>query len=1197
MKKIFSVLCLSILYYTQLYSQGPGCPNIDAGADQVLPCNVNCTTLNATFFQTGVTTNYTVTSIPYAPPAPTTSWVNSFVNIDDRWSGIINLPFNFCYYGNVYNKLVIGANGVISFNTAYANGFCPWSYTASVPSASLPLNAIFGAYHDIDPSVCGQIRYAISGTYPCRTFMFDFNAVCHYSCNSLKTTQRIVLYETSNTIEVYIGNKPTCNGWNGGRAVIGIQNAAGDVGLVAPGRQTGNWSASNEGWRFTPSGLPNYQIQWYSSTSPAVLGTGTSINVCPTSTYSTYSAILTYTNCDNSTVVVSDQVGVTLTGPAQPPIFANSTLCSGATLTLNTPTLAGATYVWAGPNGFSSNAQNPTIPNVSTANSGNYTLYVVVNGCTSSVATRQITVISGATLPAFSVNSPCANTTLTFDAATYTGATYVWSGPGGWNPGNVEDPTRPNATTAMSGSYSLYIVINGCTSGTTTQNVVINPIPATPNFTTNSPVCTSTDITFNGPTVANATYVWSGPGGWSANIEDPTRQTATLGMSGTYGLNVVVNGCSSAVATQNVVVNGADVPVVEVSSSICAGDSILLQAQTVPGATYVWSGPNGFTSSDEDPVLYPATPAMAGTYSLYLVSNGCTSTTATGEVVVNGVSAPAFTFTSPLCNGDTLVLDAPTITNANYYWTAPGWTSFAEDTTIYNVTGANSGNYSLYVVLNECTSATSTQAITVNPIPATPTIGSNSPICSGNPLNLTSNTYANSTYVWSGPNGFTSALEDPTRNPADATMSGNYSLYVVTNSCTSATQSLTAIVNTAPTLISSHTDVNCQGDTNGTAHAEVSIGGTPPFQYAWNLVPPQLTQDLTNIGAGTYIVGVLDSLGCTDQDTVVVSTLSTPPTIQGSVTNETCFGSNNGAVNVTITGGSPNFSYLWNSGQNTEDISNVAPGNYTITVTDQYQCPYTSSYVIQAGPDLVVQRTVNNIPCFGGTQGSIQVQPSGGTPPYTITVNGNVASGTLIQNLPAGTYVVVVNDNGGCSKTVTATISAPPQIVGDSTYHQIRLGDYLTLSPTYSGGTGNLSMYWTPFYNLSCSNCADPLAWPTQTTTYHVNITDANGCTGTGIVVVDVFHDGPFIPNTFTPGQGDINEVFRVSDYGVKEFELYIFDRWGEKLFYSENIYQGWDGRQPNGQLYPLDVYVWKTHITYIDGTQKTLMGHITLLR
>ena len=1199
MKNALFLFCISfLLLYIPSFSQGPGCPNVNAGPDQVLACNVNCTTLNATFFQTGETTNYTVTSISYAPPAPSSAWVSSFVNIDDRWSGIINLPFTFCFYGTAYTQLVIGANGNISFNTAYANGFCPWSYTATVPSPNLPLNGIFGAYHDIDPSVCGQIRYAISGTYPCRTFMFDFNAVCQYSCTNLKTSQRIVLYETSNAIEIYIGNKPVCNGWNSGNAVIGIQNAAGDVGMVAPGRQTGSWGATNEAWRFTPSGPSNTSIEWFSSTTPGVIGTGTSINVCPTTTFSTYSAILTYTNCDNSTVIVSDEVGVTLTGPAQPLIFSNSPVCSGANITLNTPTVAGATYVWAGPNGFSSNLQSPFITNATTANSGNYTLYVVVAGCSSTVATQAVTVVSGATLPVFTANSPCVNTTLAFNANTYPGATYVWSGPGGWNPGNVEDPTRPLATAAMNGTYSLYIVINGCTSGTTTHNVMLNPIPATPNFTVNSPLCTNETLQFNGPTVANATYVWSGPGGWSSSVQNPQRPNTTPAMSGIYRLLVVVNGCSSLVATQNVIVNGPQIPVFSATSSVCGGDSIIFDASTIAGATYVWSGPNGFTSSVEDPVLFPSTPAMAGVYSLYLVSSGCTSITANNTVVVNTTSTPNFTSNGPLCEGDTLVLDAPTVASGNYFWSGPGWSSItSEDTTINNVTIANAGTYSLYVVVNGCTTSTATENISINAIPAIPSITSNSPICSGANLNLNTNTLAGATFVWNGPNAFNSALEDPVITSTTTGMSGNYNLYVVVSGCTSGTATHAVVVNSSPILSSNHTNVNCLGDLNGTASTSVTSGGIAPFSFAWNTIPPQLTANASNLAPGTYIVGVSDSIGCTSLDTVIVTTLSSPPNIQSVVIDESCLGLNNGSINLTITGGSPPFNYLWNSSQTTEDIASLSPNNYSITITDQYQCDYTSNYVINAGGDVNATQTVSNIACYGDLEGSITVSPSGGVPPYTIMVNGYPASGTQINNLPAGNYIVTITDANGCREILNANIVEPPQIFGDSTYHQIRLGDYLTLAPAYSGGTGNLSVVWSPAYNLNCTDCPDPLAWPIQNTVYRVHITDENGCEGMGIVEVEVFHDGPFIPNTFTPGKDDINETFKVSDYGIKSFELYVFDRWGSKLFYSDNIYEGWDGKMPNGQLYPLGVYVYKTNIDYIDGSQKTLLGRITLLR
>jgi gliding motility-associated-like protein len=1196
MKNALFLLCISFFFCLHSFSQGPGCPNVNAGPDQTLPCAVTCTNLTATFFETGATTSYNVTSIPYAPPTPSSAWVSSFVNIDDRWSGVINLPFTFCFYGNAYTQLVIGANGIISFNTGYANGFCPWSYTATVPSSNLPINSIFGAYHDIDPSVCGQIQYAISGSYPCRTFMFDFNAVCQFSCTSKKTSQRIVLYETSNAIEVYIGNKPSCPGWNSGNSVIGIQNAAGDQGVVPAGRQTGNWTTSNEGWRFTPSGAPNTRIEWYSSTSPTLLGTGTTINVCPTATYSTYSAILTYTNCDNSVVTVSDDVAITMSAPAQPAIFSNSPVCSGGTIGLNTNPLPGATYVWSGPNGFSSNLQNPSIPNATAANGGNYSLYVVVAGCTSSTNVQPVTVISAALAPPFTDNAPCANSVLLFDAPNYPGATYVWSGPGGWNPGNVEDPIRPSTTPAMSGTYSLYIVINGCTSGTSTRTVTIKPVPATPAFTVTSPVCTNENIVFTGPTVANATYVWSGPGGWTASTQNPTRNTATLGMAGTYSLSVVVNGCTSLVATQNVIVNGPDIPVFSVNSSVCEGEPILFDASTITGATYVWSGPNGFTSNLEDPTITSPTAAAAGTYSLYVVSNGCTSATATNNIVINSIPQPDFTFNSPLCEGATLSLDAPTITNANYYWTAPGWTSNAEDTAITNVTTSQSGNYSLYVIVNGCTSQTVSKPITVNAIPATPAITSNSPVCTGSSLNLNTATVAGATYAWSGPNSFTSSLEDPTLSPTTNAMAGNYNLYLVVNGCTSATATYPVVVNSAPVLSTTHTNVNCPGDINGTGSASVISGGIAPFSFAWNTVPPQLTANATNLSPGTYIIGVSDSIGCTDLDTVIVTTLSSQPNIQGLVTNESCLGLNNGSINLTITGGSPPFNYAWSNTQTTEDIASLSPNNYSVTVTDQYQCDYTSSFVVTAGGDVNATQIVSNIACYGDLAGSITISPSGGLPPYSILVNGN-PNGTQINNLPAGNYVVTVTDANGCRETLTSTIIQPPPVFGDSIYYQIRLGDYLTLSPGYSGGTGNLSVNWSPAYNLSCTDCPDPLAWPIQNTTYRVNITDENGCEGIGIVIVEVFHDGPFIPNSFTPGKDDLNETFKVSDYGIKKFELHVFDRWGAKLFYSDNIYEGWDGKRPNGELYPLGVYVYKTDIDYIDGTQKTLLGRITLLR
>ena len=123
------------------------------------------------------------------------------------------------------------------------------------------------------------------------------------------------------------------------------------------------------------------------------------------------------------------------------------------------------------------------------------------------------------------------------------------------------------------------------------------------------------------------------------------------------------------------------------------------------------------------------------------------------------------------------------------------------------------------------------------------------------------------------------------------------------------------------------------------------------------------------------------------------------------------------------------------------------------------------------------------------------------------------------------------------------------------------------------------------------------MAWPERTTLYRMLITDENGCEITSHKRVIVNHDGPFIPNTFTPNGDELNERWKVIDYGVQSFELNIFNRWGERLFHSVDLYEGWDGKAGSGKLLESGTYVYKVNILYINGDEKTLYGHVTLLR
>lgn len=291
-----------------------------------------CSTLEAKFLQLGNTTTYTVQSIPYLPPYQYTCLKNSVsVDVDDVWSQSVSMPFNFCYYGNTYSNFIISSNGAISFDQVNnpPGGFSQWSFANNLPSATLFLNSIFGVYHDIDPSINGEIGWELVNlTGGCRAMVISWADVPMYSttCNNLTYTGMVVLYENTNIIEVYIKDKKVCSTWNGGNALVGIQNATGSAGVVAPNRNTlsPDWTTTNEAWRFLPSGASITTITWYqgSGTSGPVVGNTANINVCPTTT-TTYTAKVEYALCGGGTLTLTDPTTVTVT-PIVPTITSTT---------------------------------------------------------------------------------------------------------------------------------------------------------------------------------------------------------------------------------------------------------------------------------------------------------------------------------------------------------------------------------------------------------------------------------------------------------------------------------------------------------------------------------------------------------------------------------------------------------------------------------------------------------------------------------------------------------------------------------------------------------------------------------------------------------------------------------------------------------------------------------------------------------
>jgi len=312
-----------------------GCPNVVSGGlglNGADPLAINCTAtstcvdLEATYLDLGETTSYTVEPIAYNPPFAFNGLANPVsVNIDDVWSPIVPLPFDFCFFGNTYNQCVIGSNGILSFNTSLAGSSSGYSFSNNIPISGdgrLVENSIFGVFHDINPGVGGEVGWELI-TLPtgCRALVASWSDVPMFDENSILYSGMMVLYENSNIIEVYIKEKNIDNfgagTWNDGNAIVGIQNATGTIASVAPGRNglDPNWSATNEAWRFVPSGNSIASIAWYegSGTTGPVVGNTPNINVCPTST-TTYTAEITYTLCDGRTIKEIDETTVTING-------------------------------------------------------------------------------------------------------------------------------------------------------------------------------------------------------------------------------------------------------------------------------------------------------------------------------------------------------------------------------------------------------------------------------------------------------------------------------------------------------------------------------------------------------------------------------------------------------------------------------------------------------------------------------------------------------------------------------------------------------------------------------------------------------------------------------------------------------------------------------------------------------------------
>lgn len=342
-------------------------------------------------------------------------------------------------------------------------------------------------------------------------------------------------------------------------------------------------------------------------------------------------------------------------------------------------------------------------------------------------------------------------------------------------------------------------------------------------------------------------------------------------------------------------------------------------------------------------------------------------------------------------------------------------------------------------------------------------------------------------------------------------------------------------------LASMTTNVNCAGDSNGTAMVTAS-GGTPQYSYLWNT--GDTSSSISNLSAGVYTVMVSDSAGCMKTDSI---TVTEPSAITSSVTTTavTCPGGNDGAVDLSASGGTGSYTYSWTTGDTSQDLSNSAAGMYTVTVMDSLGCTHLDTATVM-GPSLWnVNVSASDPTCAGNTDGTLSAVVSGATPGYTYSwsTGDTLAS---IGGLGGGTFTLTIMDSLGCTTTDTSTLAEPLAVASMGVVTDDTSGNSTgAIDLTPSGGTPPFVFSWD---NGASTEDLSGLS----AGTYIVTITDANGCSHMDTFTVSLFVGignpaaGPEM-NVFPNPVNDHLQIV-ISNMPATEVGIQLFDLHGKLI-------------------------------------------------
>ncbi|MBL0343394.1 MAG: SprB repeat-containing protein [Bacteroidetes bacterium] len=725
------------------------------------------------------------------------------------------------------------------------------------------------------------------------------------------------------------------------------------------------------------------------------------------------------------------------------------------------------TYVW-------SNGQ--ITQNLAGLSSGTFTVTVTdVKGCTSVLSTA-ITQPASALSSALNVTQDVNcfggnNGTIDLTVNGGTGPyTYNWS-----NGQSTQDLTGLSSET-----YSVTVTdAKGCT---TIVNGTVSQPSAALNGNTSVLSTVScfggsdgqVSLSINGGT-APYTYTWSN--------SQSTQNLSNLS-SGTYTVTVTdANGCTvvknATVSQPSIALSGSTTTTANISCFSGNNGAIDL---TVAGGTapYTYNWSNGAISQDLNSL-------PAGSYNVTITdANGCTAASSgTISQPVGALSANINISQNIPCFGGGNGAINLTIAGG----TAPYICNWSNGASSQDISGLAAGVYTVTITdANGCNSIAS-GTITQPSAALSSSISGNQPVlCNGGnngslSLNVTGGTFPYD-FIWS--NGQT------TQDILNLT-AGTYTVTITdANGCTTiktGTVTQPAAALNANAIVTQQ--VLCNAGNSGQIDLSVS-GGTSPYSYLWS--NGSTNQDLNGVPAASYSVDITDANGCvTSKNVTVTQPAAALNGIASSTSQVNCFGGNNGAATVAASGGTTPYTYLWSNGSTSQNISGLAIGIYSVTITDANGCTTNKNTTItQPTAALSASSSVNqNVSCFGGSNGSINLNVLGGTAPYTYLWSNSSTLQNLI-GVTSGTYSVTVTDANGCSVVQSKTINQPAAALSSNALASQNVscfgGSNGTVSLSVSGGTSPYSYSWNIGANTqNLSGLSSGV--------YSVTVTDLNGCT------------------------------------------------------------------------------------------------------